>query len=131
MVDSCLVVIWFWYLNGVLETRLKKACLWSQMSSIRMISQVKWHYNLNTRHPQSPVFRWILYLDVQHLDGYCSLKYHQSLLFQIHPHQLLQQFVPGLHQEGWVQVPTKFLLMSLLSGSHYLKKISDFKVNFF
>ena len=63
-----------------------------------------------------------IYLDVWYSDGYCSLKYRQSLLFQIHPHQLLQQFVPGLHQEGWVQVPTEFLLMSLLSGSHYLKQ---------
>ena len=55
------------YLSGGLKTGLKKACLWSKVSSIWMFNHVTWLYHLNTGRPYYPVFRclvfrWLLYL---------------------------------------------------------------------
>ena len=49
------------YSNCGLKTRLKKACLWSEMSSIQMVDQVMWLHHLNTGHPYCRVLRWLLY----------------------------------------------------------------------
>ena len=59
------------YLNGGLKTGLKKACLWSKMSYIQMVSLVTWLYHLNTRKPYCLVFRWIQYSGVRYSDDYC------------------------------------------------------------
>ena len=61
------------YTNGGLKTGLKKACLWFKMSGIWMVCQVMWLYHLNTGHPYSLVFRWIIqYSGVWYSDGYCN-----------------------------------------------------------
>ena len=39
-----------WYSNGGQKTGLKKYCLWSKMSGIRIVCQVMWLYHLHTRH---------------------------------------------------------------------------------
>ena len=59
------------YSNGGQKTGLKKACLWSKMSSIWMVRQVTWLYHLNTGHQYCPVFRWIW-----HSDGSCTSLQH-------------------------------------------------------
>ena len=56
------------YSNGGRKTRVKKVCLWSKMFLYHMVSQVKWLYHLNTRHPHCTVFRWIHYSD-----SYCMI----------------------------------------------------------
>ena len=48
------------YLGGM-KTVLKKACLWSKMSSIQMVHQVTWLYHLNAGHPYCPVFRCLVF----------------------------------------------------------------------
>ena len=46
---------------------LNTVCLWSKMSSIGMVRQVKWFCHLNTPYPHCLVLRWI-----QYSDGYCK-----------------------------------------------------------
>ena len=72
-VSSCRLVR---YSNGGLKTGLKKACLWSKMSCIWMVRQVKcftiwipdthtvWYSDESGIQVFFSVFRWLLYLDL-------------------------------------------------------------------
>ena len=56
----------FYHSNYRVIQLLKKTCLLSKMSGMRKVRQIMWLYHLNTRHPHSPVFRflvfkWLLY----------------------------------------------------------------------
>ena len=76
MVQTCPIIEWssfwmVWFSNGGLNIRLKKACLWSTMSHIWMVSQVTWLYFFNTGQQKSAIFRWIWDLCVPYTDD-CS-----------------------------------------------------------
>ena len=97
------------YSNGGLKTRLKKACLWSKMSGIRMVHQVTWLNHLNTKHPYCPVFRWIWYSGVQYSDGYCMAKIKKidALLISGEWRSRTKQWPTGLRSNHPLPEPQK------------------------
>ena len=66
----CPFVVFKW--NLFWKPYSKKACKWSKMSDIQMVSQVTWLYHLITGHPYCPVFRRGWYSGVRYSDGYCN-----------------------------------------------------------
>ena len=74
-----------------LNTRWKKAYLWSKLSSTWIDYQVTWH--LNTRHPNSPVFGYALYLEAINPLHFPCRFWVSTVLYRLISIQLKSDFV--------------------------------------